>query len=81
MGGDGVLDRRQAGGGATFKRKHINREFEFQSSSKMMNFSQKKLSFHHNKTVKNSQKRKESCWCLCVGLSISAHACLYVYVL
>lgn len=40
-----------------FERKHINREFEFQSSSKMMSFSQK-ISFHHNKPVKNSQKRK-----------------------
>lgn len=40
--GMGVLERRQAGGGATFKRKNINKEFEFQSSSKMMSVSQKK---------------------------------------
>lgn len=74
-----VLDKRQAGGGATFKRKHINREFEFQSSSKMMSFSQK-MSFHHNKPVKkekkkNSQKGKESCWCLCGGEYLSFHSC------
>lgn len=66
-GGGRVLDKRQAGGGATFKRKHINREFEFQSSSKMMSVSQK-ISFHHNKPVKkNSQKGKREllvfvCW-------------------
>lgn len=40
---EGVLDRRQAGGGATFKRKYINREFEFQSSSKMMSVSQNNI--------------------------------------
>lgn len=39
----GVLDRRQAGGGATFERKHINREFKFQSSSKMMSVSQNNI--------------------------------------
>lgn len=74
MVGGGVLDRRQAGGGATFKRKHINREFEFQSSSKMMSVSQK-ISFHHNKPVENSQKGKESCWCLCVGGFLSFQTC------
>lgn len=55
----GVLERRQAGGGATFKRKNINKEFEFQSSSKMMSVSQKKkTSFHHYKPVKKQPKRK-----------------------
>lgn len=64
--GMGVLERRQAGGGATFKRKNINKEFEFQSSSKMMSVSQKKkTSFHHiTNQLKHSQKEKESCWCL-----------------
>lgn len=74
-----VLDKRQAGGGATFKRKHINREFEFQSSSKMMSFSQKCHSIITNqlkkKKKKNSQKGKESCWCLCGGEYLSFHCC------
>lgn len=74
-----VLDKRQAGGGATFKRKHINREFEFQSSSKMMSFSQKCHSIITNqlkkKKKKNSQKGKESCWCLCGGEYLSFHSC------
>lgn len=52
-----VLDKRQAGGGATFKRKHINREFEFQSSSKMMSFSQKCHSIITNQLKKKKKKQ------------------------
>lgn len=66
----GVLDRRQAGGGASFKRKHINREFEFQSSSKMMSVSQKKK--HHSiKTnqLKTAKKEKRVAG-VCVVVSI-----------
>lgn len=55
--GGGFLESRQAGGGAMFKRKHIKRGFEFQSSSKMMSVSQK--TFHQNKPVKKKKAKKE----------------------
>lgn len=71
--GEGFLVRRQAGGGATFKRKHINREFEFQSSSKMMSVSQK-ISFHHNNQLKTAKKKKRVAG-VCVLVSISFQSC------
>lgn len=68
-----VLDKRQAGGGATFKRKHINREFEFQSSSKMMSFSQKCHSIITNqlkKKKKKTAKKEKKVAGVCVVVSI-----------
>lgn len=56
-----VLESRQAGGGGDVQEEtHQQRGFEFQSSSKMMSFSQKKsISFHQNKPVKKKKTAKK----------------------